>query len=82
MPLIEKAYAKFLGCYQDIHQRDISGIMSDLTGGTVRTLHVNILPEHEVWERITDALDEGHLIVQQTARTDESPESAMLLERQ
>lgn len=59
-PLMEKAYAKFLGSYGTLNQGGFSSeVISALTGRRPRSISINPKRDDKLWTEITAAVDEG-----------------------
>uniref|UniRef100_A0A8C9YFI0 Calpain 12 n=1 Tax=Sander lucioperca TaxID=283035 RepID=A0A8C9YFI0_SANLU len=60
--LVEKAYAKLIGCYGSLKGGNISEGMEDFTGGIARSLKVTSRTPRVLWRSLTAALSRGSLL--------------------
>ncbi|XP_034723711.1 calpain-12 [Etheostoma cragini] len=60
--LVEKAYAKLIGCYGSLKGGNISEGMEDFTGGIARSLKVKSRTPRVLWRALTAALSRGSLL--------------------
>ncbi|XP_035536180.1 calpain-12 [Morone saxatilis] len=60
--LVEKAYAKLIGCYGSLKGGNISEGMEDFTGGIARSLHVSSRTPRVLWRSLTASLSRGSLL--------------------
>ncbi|CAJ1065384.1 calpain-12 [Xyrichtys novacula] len=60
--LVEKAYAKLVGCYGSLKGGNISEGMEDFTGGIAYSLNVSSRTPRVLWRSLTAALSRGSLL--------------------
>ncbi|XP_037324873.2 calpain-12 [Pungitius pungitius] len=60
--LVEKAYAKLVGCYGSLKGGNISEGMEDFTGGIAHSLQVSSRAPQVLWRSLTAALSRGSLL--------------------
>ncbi|XP_068441425.1 calpain-12 [Clinocottus analis] len=60
--LVEKAYAKLVGCYGSLKGGNISEGMEDFTGGIAYSLQVSSRTPRVLWRSLTAALSQGSLL--------------------
>ncbi|KAM6932757.1 calpain-12 [Lycodopsis pacificus] len=60
--LVEKAYAKLIGCYGSLKGGNISEGMEDFTGGIAYSLQVSSRTPRVLWRSLTAALSKGSLL--------------------
>lgn len=60
--LVEKAYAKLVGCYGSLKGGNISEGMEDFTGGIAYSLQVSSRTPRVLWRSLTAALSRGSLL--------------------
>ncbi|XP_070685810.1 calpain-12 [Pempheris klunzingeri] len=60
--LVEKAYAKLVGCYGSLKGGNISEGMEDFTGGIAYSLRVSSRTPRVLWRSLTAALSRGSLL--------------------
>ncbi|XP_051254142.1 calpain-12 [Dicentrarchus labrax] len=60
--LVEKAYAKLIGCYGSLKGGNISEGMEDFTGGIARSVQVSSHTPRVLWRSLTAALSRGSLL--------------------
>nr|XP_040044197.1 calpain-12 [Gasterosteus aculeatus aculeatus] len=60
--LVEKAYAKLVGCYGSLKGGNISEGMEDFTGGIAYSLQVSSRAPQVLWRSLTAALSRGSLL--------------------
>eukprot|EP00698_Gefionella_okellyi_P002955 TRINITY_DN12797_c0_g1_i1.p1 TRINITY_DN12797_c0_g1~~TRINITY_DN12797_c0_g1_i1.p1 ORF type:complete len:977 (-),score=197.34 TRINITY_DN12797_c0_g1_i1:179-3109(-) len=67
--LLEKAYAKVYGSYQDLIAHSPSEALAALTGGTVDNIFVSQMPPDELWTRLVRYCSEGWMIGASSEKT-------------
>ncbi|XP_044060003.1 calpain-12 [Siniperca chuatsi] len=60
--LVEKAYAKLIGCYGSLKGGNISEGMEDFTGGIAHSIKVSSRTPQVLWRSLTAALSRGSLL--------------------
>ncbi|XP_048836150.1 calpain-12 [Brienomyrus brachyistius] len=60
--LVEKAYAKMIGCYSSLKGGNISEGMEDFTGGIARAISVKSRTPTGLWKILTASLSRGTLL--------------------
>ncbi|XP_038550115.1 calpain-12 isoform X2 [Micropterus salmoides] len=60
--LVEKAYAKLVGCYGSLKGGNISEAMEDFTGGIAYSMKVSSRTPRALWRSLTAAVSRGSLL--------------------
>ncbi|CDI87417.1 Calpain-1 catalytic subunit, related [Eimeria praecox] len=68
LPLLEKAYAKFLGSYEAVAQRAFRDIAVDLTGGIVEEREIQCFDAAVLWAKLRKAFNVGGCFLSCLAR--------------
>lgn len=71
--LLEKAYAKFYGGYDNLHSSHTGQVLQDLTGGIAQSFHLSEHDPHVVFQMINSAVTKSTILAASILLTHSTP---------